>query len=306
MSALEEGSSSIRSDTERRPGKDVWTVLALLQWTTEHFTQQGIETARLDAECLLAHALRVPRLRLYVDFDKPVTPAERSAFRALVIRRARERIPVSLLLGVKEFWSMELLVTKEVLTPRPDSETLVQAALDRFPEKEAPLRVLDLGTGSGAIALAIAAERPHSVITATDNMQEALKIAQQNAERHEKADRIRFVLGDWLIPVRGEHFDLVVSNPPYVAESERAGLPPELAHEPEQALFAGPDGLAALRILVRDIPEVLAPGGAFALELAPQQATRVAEGCRKTGFEDVTLHRDLAGRSRVVSGRGKA
>jgi release factor glutamine methyltransferase len=141
------------------------------------------------------------------------------------------------------------------------------------------------------------------VICATDKSQEALKLAQENAERLGNADRIRFVEGDWLVPVRGEHFDLVVSNPPYVAESERAGLPPELAHEPEMALFSGADGLDALRILVREIPEVLAPGGAFALEMAPGQVSKVAEGCRKTGFEDVSTHRDLAGRPRVVSGR---
>ena len=285
--------------------EQVWTVLSLLQWTTGYFEQQGIDTARLDAECLLAHALGVDCLRLYVDFDKPVTPEERGRYRELVQRRASERIPVSQLLGTKEFWSLELRVTSDVLTPRPDTETLVQAAIDRFPDKEAPLRVLDLGTGSGAVALAIAVERPQSVITATDSSQEALKIAQENAERLGKADRIRFIEGDWLVPVRGEEFDLVVSNPPYVAESERAGLPPELAHEPEQALFSGPDGLDALRILVRGIPEVLAPAGAFAFEMAPGQVAKVAEGCRKTGFEDVSIHRDLAGLSRVVSGRSR-
>ena len=278
-------------------------MLSLLQWTTEHFEKQGIDTARLDAECLLAYALGVERLRLYIDFDKPVEADERANFRALVVRRASERVPVSQLLGTKEFWSLEFRVTGDVLTPRPDTETLVQAALDRFPEKQAPIRVLDLGTGTGAIALAIATERPQSVICATDKSQEALKLAQENAERLGNADRIRFVEGDWLVPVRGEHFDLVVSNPPYVAESERAGLPPELAHEPEMALFSGADGLDALRILVREIPEVLAPGGAFALEMAPGQVTKVAEGCRKTGFEDVSTHRDLAGRPRVVSGR---
>ena len=289
----------------RTPGEPVWTVLSLLQWTTGHFEQQGIDSARLDAECLLAHALGVERLRLYVDFDKPVTPEERAGFRELVKRRAGERIPVAQLLGSKEFWSLSLRVTSDVLTPRPDTETLVQAALDRFPDTQAPIRVLDLGTGSGAVALAIAAERPQSEIVATDKSQEALKVAQENAERLGNADRIRFAQGDWLVPVRGEHFDLVVSNPPYVAESERAGLPPELAHEPDMALFAGPDGLDALRILVREIPEVLAPGGAFALEMAPGQVARVAEGCRKTGYQDVSTHRDLAGRPRVVSGRAR-
>jgi release factor glutamine methyltransferase len=280
-----------------------WTVLELLQWTTGHFERQGIETARLDAECLLAHALEADRLRLYVDFDKPVEAAERASFRELVVRRASERVPVSHLVGGREFWSLPLKVTSEVLTPRPETETLIQAALDCFPDREAPLKILDLGTGSGAIALALAHERPKAVITATDRSEEALKIAQENAEELGMADRIRLLAGDWLAPVRAEHFDLVVSNPPYVAESERAGLPPELAHEPDAALFSGAEGLDALRQLVACVPRVLEPGGALAFELAPRQARRVAEALAGAGLHDVTVHRDLAGRERVVSAR---
>lgn len=281
----------------------VWTVLDLLRWTTEYFSAQGIECARLDAECLLAYALEVERLRLYIDFDKPVNDAERSSFRELVRRRAGERVPVSQLVGRKEFWSLPLRVTRDVLTPRPETETLVQVALDLLGDAERPARVLDVGTGSGAIALAIARERPHCVITATDVSQEALSIAQENAEELEMTDRIHFLEGDLLEPVRGEVFDLIVSNPPYLALSERSELPPELAHEPERALFGGPDGLEVLARLAAGVGSLLAPGGGVAFEVAPSQAERVADLCRQARLEEVSVRRDLAARPRVVSAR---
>jgi release factor glutamine methyltransferase len=278
-----------------------WTLLELLRWTTDHFAERGIESPRLDAECLLAEALGVSRMRLYLDFDKPASPTERSVFRDLVRRRADERVPVSLLIGQKEFWSLPLRVTPDVLSPRPDTETLVSAALDRLPERDAQARVLDLGTGSGAVALAIAQERPKVQVTATDLSAAALKVAEENARELGMSDRFRFVEGHLFEPLGGEHFDLIVSNPPYLAESERAGLAPELAHEPESALFAGPDGLAVLRELVAGAADFLAPGAGFAVELAPAQASVVAQWCREAGLGDIRNHRDLAERLRVVS-----
>ena len=145
-----------------------WTILELLRWTTQYFAEREIETPRLDAECLLASALGVDRMRLYLDFDKPASPDERDAFREWVRRRADERVPVAQLVGGKEFWSLPLLVTADVLSPRPDTETLVVAALERLPERDTDARILDIGTGSGAVALAIARERPRARITATD------------------------------------------------------------------------------------------------------------------------------------------
>jgi release factor glutamine methyltransferase len=286
---------------QRSPARS-WTVLELLRWTQGHFAGRGIETARLDAECLLAHALGVERLRLYVDFDKPVGEAERAAFRELVRRRAGERIPVAHLVGLREFWSLPLRVTPDVLVPRPETETLVTAGLDLVAGAASP-RVLDLGTGSGAVALALARELPGARVTATDTSAAALKLAQENAERLDLAERIRFLEGDWLEPVVTERFDLVVSNPPYVAEAERPRLAPELAHEPPGALFAGPDGLAALRRLTAGVGSVLEPRGAVAFELDPRQAAAVAGWLRDAGFAEVAVHRDLAGRPRVVSGR---
>ncbi len=282
--------------------KERWTILELLRWTTERFAKLGIETARLDAECLLAHALGVDRMRLYLDFDKPVSDAERALFRELVRRRGSARVPVAQLLGRKEFWSLSLLVTPDVLVPRPETETLVAAALELLPTTGSA-SVLDIGTGSGAIALAIASERPAARITATDVSSAALEIARRNADELGMAERIRLLQGEGFDPVAGESFDLIVSNPPYVSESQRGSLPPELSHEPEVAIFAGPDGLRVLQNLVRGANGALAPGGGLALELAPEQAERVAGWCREAGLLDVRTLRDLAGRPRVVAAR---
>jgi release factor glutamine methyltransferase len=282
----------------------IWTILELLRWTTQYFAEREIETPRLDAECLLASALGVDRMQLYLDFDKPASSDERDAFREWVRRRADERVPVAQLVGGKEFWSLPLVVTADVLSPRPDTETLVAAALERLPESDSDARILEIGTGSGAVALAIARERPRARITATDVSPAALKVAEQNARQLGMDDRIEFAEGSLFGPVAGRRFELVVSNPPYLAESERSQLAPELAHEPDVALFAGPDGLAVLRELVAGATAALAAGGGFAVELAPKQAPIVADWLSEAGLGDVVTHRDLAALPRVVSARG--
>ena len=281
----------------------VWTVLELLRWTTQHFTERAIDTPRLDAECLLAHALGCDRLRLYLEFDKPVVESERAVFRGLVRARANQRMPVALLTGSREFWSLPLRVSTDVLIPRPDTETLVTAALDLLPAAAEPARVLDLGTGTGAVALAIAHERPHAAVFASDRSRGALRIAQENAEALGMAARIHFLRGDWAAPVAGG-FDCVVANPPYLADAERADLAPELAHEPAAALFAGPTGLEALARLCREVPPLLAPGGGLAFELAPGQAKQVQAWLEQAGLA-TAVQRDLAGRARVVTGRAR-
>ncbi len=294
-----------RSDRERN-----WTVLELLRWTTDYFQRQGIESARLDAELLLAHALESARLRLYIDHDKPVLPAERDRFRELVRRRAQERVPVSILLGEREFWSLSFKVTKDVLTPRPDTETLVEAVLSKLkgpsaaePDAERRWRILDLGTGSGAIALSLASELPEVDITATDLSEAALQIAAENADRLLQGERVRFLHGDLFDPVARERFDIVVSNPPYVARRDAKSLPPELAHEPEMALFAGEDGLDVIRRLVAGAGDRLSPGGWLMIELSPEQAGTVEQMLAGAGFVDVERRFDLARRPRVVGGR---
>jgi len=282
-----------------------WTVLELLRWTAGHFAERGIETARLDAECLLAHALGSSRLRLYLDFEMPVNDAERAAFRELVRRRATLRIPVSQLVGRREFWSLPLRVTRDVLTPRPETETLVTAALALLPAAgTAAPRILDLGTGSGAIALALARERPDATIVATDLSEEALRIAQQNAEELGMAKRIQFAAGDGFEALAaGSRFDLIASNPPYLDPARRGELPPELAHEPELALFADESGLGMLRRIAARAADWLEAGGALILEHAPDQGDDVAEACRAGGLAQIGAHRDLGGRSRVTTAR---
>ena len=280
-----------------------WTVLGLLRWTTQHFKSRGLDSPRLDAECLLAHALGTDRLRLYLDFDKPVEAGERARYRELVRRRASDRVPVSILTGRREFWSLPLRVSGDVLTPRPETEVLVALALERFPAPEGELKALDLGTGSGAIALALASERPRAELTASDVSPAALALARANAAALGLAERVRFVEGSLFGPLAGERFDLVASNPPYLAESEAASLAPELAFEPRQALFAGPDGAEVLEALVAAAPRHLRPGGWLLLEIGPAQSARVEGFCRAAGLEEVRTHLDLAKRPRVVSAR---
>lgn len=278
-----------------------WTVLDLLRWTTEHFQSRGIEGARLDAECLLAHALSTERLQLYLEFDKPVPSGERARFRDLVKRRADERVPVALLTGRREFWSLPLRVTPDVLVPRPETETLVEVALRLQPEPDSAARLLDLGTGCGAIALALAKERPEAEITATDISGAALAVARQNAAELGFEDRIQFLLGDAFEPVRGERFDLIVSNPPYLSRGEAPALAPELSHEPGEALFAAGEGMELLQRIAHEGPGFLAAGGALAVEVAPQQASEMTEWLVSAGFARAESHCDLAGRIRVVS-----
>jgi release factor glutamine methyltransferase len=285
-------------------------VLELLRWTTQHFSERGIETPRLDAECLLAFALGCDRLRLYVDYEKPVDERERARFRELVRERGSERVPVALLTGRREFWSLPLLVSRDVLVPRPDTETLVAAALACVPDRDAEVAVLDVGTGSGAIALAIASERTKARITATDISAAALAVARENAEALALPDRVRFLEGSLFEPFSmtgglcaGETFDLIVSNPPYVAERDRATLPPELRHEPASALFAGPDGTDVLRAIAAQVGAMLVPGGSVLIELDPRQADAVSGWFREADLAGIEVHRDAAGRKRVVSAR---
>jgi release factor glutamine methyltransferase len=291
------------SGSDRRDRERSWTVLELLRWTTEYFGRAGIDGARLDAEVLLAHVLDVDRLRLYIDYEKPVLAEERDRFRQLVRRRAQERVPVSLLLGKREFWSLELCVTSDVLTPRPETETLVEAGLSKIPDAASKARILDLGTGSGAIALSLASERPQADITATDLSKAALQIASRNADHLRIGERVRFVAGDLFEPVAAERFDLIVSNPPYVAREDAGSLPPEVAHEPEIALFAGSDGLDVIKRLVAEAGAHLSDGGWLFIEHGPSQVEAIEQELMQAGFEDVERRFDLAQRPRVVGAR---
>ena len=284
-------------------GDRVWTVLELLSWTTDHFASKGLDTPRLDAELLLAHALGLRRLDLYIRYEEPVSAEVRARYRELIGQRASERMPVSLLMGQKEFWSLNLKVNGDVLTPRPDTETLVEAALARLPDAERDYEILDLGTGSGAIALALAREKPRARVTATDLSPRALAVAMENAERLGLSDAVNFLEGSLFEPVEGRRFDLIASNPPYLARGQAAGLAPELAHEPDEALFGGDDGYAVLRPLAEGALARLAPEGWLLLELDPSQAETVAGWLEAGGLVEPEILRDLAGRPRVVAAR---
>lgn len=278
-----------------------WTVLELLRVTTEFFEAKGITSSRLDAECLLAHALGCERLALYVDFEKPVFERERACFRELVRKRAIERIPVALLLGRKEFWSLSFEVDTTVLTPRPETETLVECAI-RHLQDRAACRVMDVGTGSGCVALSIASEREEAQIVATDIAPAALAVASRNAKSLGLGERVTFLEGDLFDPIADECFDLVVSNPPYIRDCEAISLEPELAHEPRQALFGGEDGLSVIGRLVAEVRHHLVPGGRVAVEIDPRQEEAVRERFVEAGLSNFEILRDLSKRPRVATG----
>lgn len=253
-------------------------------------------SAALDAELLLADCLGLSRaqLRAAPEREAAATPIER--YRTLLERR-RAGEPLAYLTGRREFWSLSLAVTPAVLVPRPETELVVERALAlRDPGS---CRALDLGTGSGAIALALAHERPRWQVTATDVSAAALAVAQANA-RELGLGRVRFLEGPWFAPLAGERFDLIVSNPPYVAAGDEALRTPELRHEPQLALTPGPDGFAALRELVGEAPAFLGHGGWLVLEHGAGQAAALGAALVARGFGHVRCHRDLAGHERVT------
>jgi release factor glutamine methyltransferase len=232
--------------------------------------------------------------------DRSITPDELERINAFLARRIDAREPVSCILGRREFWSLEFRITPDVLDPRPDSETLVETALGLFPVQDRPLRVLDLGTGSGCLLLAVLHGRPRASGIGVDASEAALAVARQNAAQLGLADRAEFRRGDWGAGL-DEAFDLVLCNPPYIAESERGRLPPEvLHHDPPAALFGGADGLDAYRIILPALRRLLAPGSCALFEIGAGQAERVSAIARASGLAVCAIRRDLAGRDRCV------
>jgi release factor glutamine methyltransferase len=256
----------------------------------------GGESPRADAELLLAHVLGATRGWLLAHDDAELDDAAVARFRALAARR-REGVPVALLLGRQAFWSLDLALGPDTLVPRPETERLVELALERI-APDASVDVLDLGTGSGAVALAIAAERPLARVTAVDVAPGALEVARANAARLELPLRLR--AGDWFAAVPGERFDLVVSNPPYLAEDDPHL--PALRHEPRLALVSGADGFDAIARIVAGAGAALRPGGALLFEHGRDQGEGARARLREAGFADVATWQDLEGRDRVSGG----
>lgn len=287
-----------------------WTVLRLLEWTTQFFKKRGAESARLDAEVLLAEARGSSRIDLYTAFNQEPTSEVREAFRELVRRRG-EGTPVAYLVGHKEFYSLDLRVTEATLIPRPETEHVVIEVLDQAKAwraaggaQDRPLRIVDCGTGTGAIAVAVAKNLPECEVTAIDLSPEALEIATYNIHQHQLEERVRAVAGDLLDPIDPEPtIDIICSNPPYVSQSEYDDLPAEVReHEPRLALLAGPQGTEVIERLIRDAALRLVPGGRLIIELSPMIAGAVQQLVEQHGgYEGTKFIKDLAGHRRVIS-----
>jgi release factor glutamine methyltransferase len=289
--------------TQREPAQ-TWTIGKVLEWATADFRARGLPNPRLDAEVLLAFALGETRIKLVIDRDRPLAAEDLARFRELVKRR-RAHEPVAYLVGVREFYGRAFRVDARVLVPRPDTEALVDAALQRTAHVSMSLRALDLCTGSGCVAVTIARERPTSRVHATDTSEGALTVARENALRigAYNASFARADLFEGLDPLR-LRVDLVVANPPYIATAEIADLAPDIRdHEPRAAIDGGMDGLDLIRRIVDGAPAFLVAGGALALEVAAGQAPEVARLMSARGFQNVAATRDYAGIERVVAGK---
>ena len=282
------------------------TLIEVLRLSTSFLAQRGSETARLDAELLTAHSLHLRRLDLYLQHDRPLREDELGPIRALLRRRAAGE-PVAYLVGEREFYGRAFRVTPAVLIPRPDTEALVEAALRWARARDAAgagLRIADVGTGSGCIALTLCAELPKAVAVASDVSAEALDVARDNAERLGVAGRVELVQGEWCAPLRERApFDMLLSNPPYVSDGEVEELAADVRnYEPRDALTAGADGMSAYRALLGCAPSLLMSGEAYAaLEVDPRRAAAVVDLVRGAWpAAAVRCVRDLTDRDRVV------
>ncbi len=276
------------------------TLAAALSFAS-HQLRETSDTAALDAEVLLMHVLGCDRAHLRAWPEKPLTPAQASDYEALIERR-REGWPIAYLTGEREFWSRSFKVAPGVLIPRPETELLIELTLAAIPADQ-PADLLDLGTGSGIIAITLAVERPRSRVMAVDISAEALAIARTNAERL-GARNLGLLKGDWLMPLPpDERFDLIVSNPPYIAENDPHLQQGDLRHEPRQALACERAGLSALHTIIEQARNFLKPGGALLLEHGHDQADAVAAVLQEHGYDEITHHVDLQGHRRAAMAR---
>jgi release factor glutamine methyltransferase len=281
---------------------ETWTVRSLLAWAREWLQKKGVETPRLDAELLLAHALGCDRVRLYIDVDKPLSAEELARVKPLLQRRAA-REPVAYIVGTREFYGRPFEVGRGIFIPRPETELLVQLALEAI-ARDVPARVLDLCSGSGAVGVSIAAERPQAQVDLVELSPDACEVARRNAQKH-AAGRVRTFQGDLLAALpEPARYNVIVANPPYVPTVHGRQLAPDVIdHEPHLALFAGEDGLAVVRRVIEGLRDWLAPGALFGVEIDPSQGAAVARLCGEAGLTGVRVHRDLAGLDRHVAGR---
>jgi len=274
----------------------VLTLGETLQRATLYFEKHGIESARLDAELIIGHVLGMERIALYTETDKPLTVKERAQLREPVKRRS-EREPVAHIIGERAFRRLDIKVTPAVLIPRPETETLVEWATEVLPDRA---RVLDWGTGSGAIALALATERRDLRVVGVDRSVAALAVATENAEKSRA--NVHFEESDGFAILEGHKIDAIVANPPYLSEAEYEDAPPELAYEPRDALVAGPKGDEIITSIIKDAPTYLNEEGWMIMEVGAGQAEGALELMDEVGFKDSDVRHDLAGIARVVGG----
>jgi len=293
--------------------KQAWTVLELLNWTSEHFRKAGVENPRLNAEVLLGHVLGLERIMLYARFDQQVFEAEKDRFRELVRRRAA-REPLQYLVGSCEFYGRQFELTPAVMVPRQETDLLVDKCLEKIGNAES--WAADVCTGSGVVAVTLAAERPSLRVVAADSSPEAVEVAARNARKHGVADRVLPAVGNLTEPVQGrlpagrKGVDLLTSNPPYVPTAVIEELEPEVRdYEPRAALDGGPDGLDVVRRLVPEAAGILAPGGWLVMELGEGQADAVRKLVRQTGtlaVETIETATDSGGCERIFCVRRSA
>jgi len=275
------------------------TVLEVVKRTTEFLAGRGVESPRLNAELLVGHALGLKRMQLYLQFERPLTEPELEKIRPLVRRRAA-REPLQYVLGETAFRDLTLGVDPRVLIPRPETERLVELVLQH--RTMAPATVLDLGTGSGAIALSLARAWPEAKVTAVDNAEGALAVAAANAVKNSLEGRVLFVRSDWFAALpAGARYEVIVANPPYLSEAEVAETAPEVRdHEPKSALSSRPDAAADLCAIIAESPRWLVPGGLLALETGIGQHRDLLAAAQQAGFTRAESHRDLTDRDRFV------
>jgi len=287
------------------PANSQWTIIKLLQWASSYLKTHDIDSPRATGEILLAHALKCERIDLYLNFDQPLAGDELKAFKTLIKRRIR-REPVAYILGVKEFWSLDIEVTKDVLIPRPETECLVETALELLSRHASSQswRILDLGTGSGAIIIALASQQPRHTYFASDRSIQAVRVAQRNAGRHNFGGMIHYFNADWLTALnqKTSAFDMIVSNPPYIPSRVIEELQPEIhGYEPIGALDGSDDGLECFKKIINSAHRYLKPGGVLLLEIGHDQQDDIRRIVSDSGpYDDVSSTKDYAGHDRVV------
>lgn len=300
----------IRNDStaNNASGRLPWTVLEILRWTTDYFKRHDIESPRADAEVLLAHCIECERIDLYLRFDQPLNSDELSIFKQLIKRRSQHE-PIAYIIGYKEFWSLPFKVSPDVLIPRPDTECLVETALQYLTDPSiGPIRdVLELGVGSGAVVVSLAHEKRDCRYWASDLSWPAMHMATVNARHNGVASNIRFFVGCWLDAIRSDamSFDMILSNPPYIPTAEIKRLAPDIHRfEPVTALDGGADGLDKIRTILTMGHHYLKPGGCLFLEIGFDQGEAVSEIVSETdAYDQILFHRDYSGHTRVAQMR---